>query len=166
MTLVWGAVGLGWCSSGAGGRGEAFGRIDNHTIVDSLCRLFEHWMAGGAQIPITPLVEYFVTTLSKVFGMQSGQIDRRRHGDDILIVDTNGDLYLGYDEYGPETTLGNIGQQTHREICASDNIFAARVMTVANTARKQDKNTFAFLIACVRAHVDQASAPSLFTSAS
>jgi transposase len=46
------------------------------------------------------------------------------------------------------------------------NVFAARVMTVAHTARKQDKNTFAFLIACVRAHVDQASAPSLFTSAS
>jgi len=45
------------------------------------------------------------------------------------------------------------------------NVFAARVMTVAHTARKQDKNTFAFLIACVRAHVDQASAPSLFTSA-
>jgi hypothetical protein len=39
-------------------------------------------------------------------------------------------------------------------------------MTVAHTARKQGKNTFAFLIACVRAQVDQASAPSLFTSAS
>lgn len=45
------------------------------------------------------------------------------------------------------------------------NVFAARVMTVAHTARKQNKNTFAFLIACVRAHVDQASAPSLFSSA-
>lgn len=45
------------------------------------------------------------------------------------------------------------------------NVFAARVMTVAHTARKQNKNTFAFLIACVRAKVDQANAPSLFTSA-
>ena len=33
-------------------------------------------------------------------------------------------------------------------------------------APKQNKNTFAFLIACVRAHVDQANAPSLFTPAS
>ena len=45
------------------------------------------------------------------------------------------------------------------------NVFAARVMTVAHTARKQGKNTFAFLIACVRAHMDRASAPSLFTAA-
>ena len=45
------------------------------------------------------------------------------------------------------------------------NVFAARVMTVAHTARKQDKNTFAFLIACVRAHVDQTRAPSLFATA-
>ena len=44
------------------------------------------------------------------------------------------------------------------------NVFAARVMTVAHTARKQNKNTFAFLIACVRAHLDRASVPSLFTS--
>lgn len=44
------------------------------------------------------------------------------------------------------------------------NIFAARVMTVAHTARKQNKNTFAFLIACVRAHVEQTNAPSLFAS--
>jgi len=45
------------------------------------------------------------------------------------------------------------------------NVFAARVMTVAHTARKQKKNTFAFLIACVRAHVDRTGAPSLFASA-
>jgi transposase len=45
------------------------------------------------------------------------------------------------------------------------NIFAARVMTVAHTARKQNKNTFAFLVACVRAHVDKTAAPSLFVSA-
>jgi transposase len=42
------------------------------------------------------------------------------------------------------------------------NVFAERVMTVAHTARKQNKNTFAFLIACIRAHNDRASAPSLF----
>jgi transposase len=42
------------------------------------------------------------------------------------------------------------------------NVFAERVMTVAHTARKQGKNTFAFLIDCVRAHTDGAHAPSLF----
>ena len=44
------------------------------------------------------------------------------------------------------------------------NVYAERVMTVAHTARKQNKNAFAFLIACVRAHVDQTNAPSLFTT--
>ena len=45
------------------------------------------------------------------------------------------------------------------------NVFAARVMTVAHTARKQNKNIFSFLVACVRAHIDRTSAPSLFASA-
>jgi transposase len=45
------------------------------------------------------------------------------------------------------------------------NVFAERVMTVAHTTRKQGKNTFAFLIACVRAHVDGTPRPSLFATA-
>jgi len=44
------------------------------------------------------------------------------------------------------------------------NVFAERVMTVAHTTRKQRKNTFAFLIACVRAHIDGTPTPSLFTT--
>lgn len=42
------------------------------------------------------------------------------------------------------------------------NVFAACMMTVAHTARKRSKNIFAFLVACVRAHVDRTDAPSLF----
>jgi transposase len=44
------------------------------------------------------------------------------------------------------------------------NLFAERVMTVAHTARKQDKNVLAFLTACCRARLGRASAPSLFTA--
>jgi transposase len=43
------------------------------------------------------------------------------------------------------------------------NVFAERVMTIAHTTRKQGTNTFAFLIACVRAQNDGTRAPSLFT---
>lgn len=39
------------------------------------------------------------------------------------------------------------------------NLFAERVMTVAHTARKQDKNVLAFLTACCRGHGPR---PSLF----
>ena len=42
------------------------------------------------------------------------------------------------------------------------NVFAERIMTVAHTARKQNKNVFGFLAACCRARVDRARPPSLF----
>lgn len=42
------------------------------------------------------------------------------------------------------------------------NIFAERVMTVAHTARKQNKNVLNFLIACCRARLDGGRRPSLF----
>jgi transposase len=42
------------------------------------------------------------------------------------------------------------------------NVFAERVMTIAHTTRKQGRNTFAFLIACVGAQTDGTRAPSLF----
>jgi len=42
------------------------------------------------------------------------------------------------------------------------NLFAERVMTVAHTARKQNKNVLAFLTACCRARLGRTSHPSLF----
>ena len=42
------------------------------------------------------------------------------------------------------------------------NLFAERVMTVAHTARKQNKNVMAFLTACCRAQLGPSSRPSLF----
>jgi transposase len=42
------------------------------------------------------------------------------------------------------------------------NVFAERVMTVAHTARKQNKNVLAFLTACCRARMRGGSRPSLF----
>lgn len=45
------------------------------------------------------------------------------------------------------------------------NLFAERVMTVAHTARKQDKNVLAFLAACCTARLDGAEPPSLFAPA-
>jgi len=45
------------------------------------------------------------------------------------------------------------------------NLYAERIMTVAHTARKQRKNVFAFLTACMRAHADCEPAPSLFAAA-
>jgi len=42
------------------------------------------------------------------------------------------------------------------------NLFAERVMTVAHTARKQNKNVFGFLTACCQAQRDDGPMPSLF----
>lgn len=45
------------------------------------------------------------------------------------------------------------------------NLFAERLMTVAHTARKQNKNVLAFLTACCTAARNGTTAPSLFASA-
>lgn len=42
------------------------------------------------------------------------------------------------------------------------NVFAERLMTVAHTARKQSKNTLAFLVGCCEARRDGSAPPSLF----
>jgi transposase len=44
-------------------------------------------------------------------------------------------------------------------------VFAERVMTVAHTARKQDKKILAFLTACCQARADGSAPPSLFAAA-
>ena len=45
------------------------------------------------------------------------------------------------------------------------NLFAERLMTVAHTARKQNKNVLAFLTACCRAERLRVPSPSLFAPA-
>lgn len=52
---------------------------------------------------------------------------------------------------------GSFGTQSER-----GNLFAERVMTIAHTARKQDKNVFAFLTACCRVRAGLGTIPSLF----
>ena len=45
------------------------------------------------------------------------------------------------------------------------NLFAERVMTVAHTARKQNKNVLEFLTACCTAARSSSTPPSLFLAA-
>ena len=42
------------------------------------------------------------------------------------------------------------------------NLFAERLMTIAHTARKQNRNVLAVLTGCCRAHREKSDAPSLF----
>ena len=44
------------------------------------------------------------------------------------------------------------------------NIFAENLMTIAHTARKQNKNVLAFLTECCEAHCAKTAAPSLFAA--
>jgi hypothetical protein len=48
---------------------------------------------------------------------------------------------------------------------ARGNLFAERLMTVAHTARKQNRHVLSFLVACCQAQRDQTSSPSLFGAA-
>ena len=44
------------------------------------------------------------------------------------------------------------------------NLYAERIMTVAHTARKQNKNVLAFLTACCKAQLANTAGPSLFAA--
>lgn len=48
---------------------------------------------------------------------------------------------------------------------ARGNLFAENLMTVAHTARKQNRNVLQFLTACCTAQRDGTAAPSLFAAA-
>src|SRR5437773_6264793 len=47
---------------------------------------------------------------------------------------------------------------------ARGNVFAENLMTVAHTARKQNKNVLAFLTQCCEVQSDEARVPSLFVA--
>jgi transposase len=53
----------------------------------------------------------------------------------------------------------SFGSQSER-----GNLFAERLMTVAHTARKQDRDVLSFLTECCRARADGTDAPSLFVA--
>ena len=100
--------------------GTAPFHLDAEPIVDALFRLFERWVDDPGAIALAPIQEYYLGVLRKVRGLpRLRAFDRRRDGEAVLIVNTDGRLFLFNDAYDPDKALGNVFEQPLREIMAS-----------------------------------------------
>jgi len=95
--------------------------LSNKDIVAGLCELFVHWLDQGCRVGVQPLNEYLQATLMHMNGLQRSPFDRRRHGDTVLIVNTDGWLftYDGFYGYEREYALGDLTRHSVAEISRS-----------------------------------------------
>ena len=88
-------------------------------LADALCRLFVHWIESGMKAQVEPIQEYLHNILRKMVGLRGQLYDRAEHGEGVLVVNTNGDLYQLLDTYLPDRAMGNLGREPIAEILKS-----------------------------------------------
>jgi uncharacterized protein len=88
--------------------------------VAALERLFDYWIGVRRRMGVWPLVDYVYTALLRRAGESRQAFDRQGVGEWALLVNTDGTLYHRPDAYNPDLALGNVFQQTVREILTSD----------------------------------------------
>jgi len=91
----------------------------NDEIARALCDLFVHWIETGTKVVVDPLQEYLHNVLLRRVGLSGELYDRRRHGEGVLVVNTNGDVYHLLDAYEPSRAMGNLGRDAVADILAS-----------------------------------------------
>jgi uncharacterized protein len=105
---------------GPEGRPEELYAISNDEIVDAMQRLFICWIESGCAIPLAPFNEYLESALRKIVGVRRGMLNRREHGDSVLVVNTDARVYRLDDAYEPASEIGNLAGQTYENMIASD----------------------------------------------
>ena len=98
---------------------EASFALTASEMVEALNGLFVHWLDRGCRIPVDPLREYLKSALMRMTSLERDPWSRRTHGDGVLIVNTDGDLFQVIDAYEKEKALGNVFRQPLEEILAS-----------------------------------------------
>lgn len=98
---------------------EAAFALTTREMIDALDDLFVHWLDRGCRIPVDPLREYLTSALMKMTSLSREPWSRRTHGDAVLVVNTDGDLYQVIDAYETEKSLGNVFRQGIDEILGS-----------------------------------------------
>ena len=98
---------------------EADFALAREAMIEALKDLFVHWLDRGCSVPVDPLEQYLENALLKMNGLDRGEWQRSLHGDSVLIVNTNGDLYQVIDAYQPGKSLGTLFRQPIGEILGS-----------------------------------------------
>jgi len=109
--------------------------LSDAELVESLSGLFEHWIGAGSVVDIAPLSEWFGDVLRKLLGVQRQVYDRRRDGERVFLVETDGELYQTDERGRPDLSLGNVLREPMDRI-VSGHAFAA---SLARTEAKADR---------------------------
>jgi uncharacterized protein len=65
---------------------------DDAAIVAAMGDLFDHWLDEGCSMSVDPLERYFAAVLNTRLGLKVRPYDRRRFGDNVMIVNIDGTL--------------------------------------------------------------------------
>ena len=110
--------------------------IDSATILNALDTLFRHWFESGVRINVEPLSDWFENVLRKLVGARRNLYNRRRDGDGVLLVNTDGKLYRVLDACEPALALGDLNSQVIDEVLRSERYELSLVRDEALTARR------------------------------
>jgi uncharacterized protein len=120
---------------GPGERPEGLFEVSDDELVAALGDLFDHWIACGARVDVYPLSAWLGNVLREILGERLPVYDRRRGGESVLLVETNGDLYQTDERGRQELRLGNVIEQRIGEILASPAYEASLLRSEEKTAR-------------------------------
>jgi sulfatase maturation enzyme AslB (radical SAM superfamily) len=93
--------------------------IGSEQIVDALYKNFEHWLDDPAAIQLTPVRDYYLNIVRKLFNSPRSYFDRRSYGESSLIINTDGHVYLFREAYERDKSLGCLFEKTFAEITGS-----------------------------------------------
>jgi uncharacterized protein len=82
-------------------------QVGAREVLDALCRLFDLWLASPTHISVAPLSDLLAQLVRRRAGDEPDYYDRR-HWEEVVVVNTNGDLYADADAYLPGRSWGNI----------------------------------------------------------
>jgi uncharacterized protein len=99
-----------------GDQNQAF-QVTAQEVLDALCRLCDLWLASPTQIPVAPFSQLLPRILARR-GSGEPEYYNRRDWEEVVIVNTNGDLYADADAYAPGKAWGNIFDHSLAELFA------------------------------------------------
>lgn len=82
-------------------------QLDGQQVLEALCRLFDLWLASPTRIPISPIHDHMAQLLRRRAGAAPDYYNRREF-EEVVVVNTNGDLFAEADAYVPGKSWGNI----------------------------------------------------------
>jgi uncharacterized protein len=108
--------------------------LSERETLDALCRLFDRWLASETRIAIQPISALLAGILRRRRGREDVYYDRRAW-EEVVLVNTNGDLYAQGDAYLAGASWGNIfttsltelmvGEARARSVLAGETRMAA-----------------------------------------